>query len=66
MQVSGLIVKYDKESGVYAVPPSESGLMVKGEVRSILPIKLATGKNALLFGVNNSELKLIEIESINP
>ena len=62
MPVSDLLLKYDKESGMYPVPPSESGLMVKGEVRRILPIKLATGKNALLFGINNSGLKLIEIE----
>ena len=57
----GLVLKYDKDSGMYAVPPSESGLMVKGEVRRILPIKLATGKNALLFGINDSGLKLIEM-----
>jgi hypothetical protein len=58
----GLIVSYDKKSGMYAIPPSESGLMVRGEVRRILPIKLATGKNALLFGINGSGLKLIEME----
>jgi hypothetical protein len=58
----GLVMKYDKESGMYAVPPSESGLMVKGEVRFIIPIKLATGKHALLFGINDSGLKLIQID----
>jgi hypothetical protein len=58
----GLIVSYDKKSGLYAIPPSESGLMVRGEVRRIIPIKLATGKNALLFGINDSGLKLIEME----
>jgi hypothetical protein len=58
----GLVMKYDKGSGVYAVPPSESGLMVKGEVRRIVPIKLVTGKIALMFGINNSSLKLIEID----
>jgi len=57
----GLVLKYDKGSGMYAVPPSESGLMVKGEVRRILPIKLAGGKNALLFGINGSGLKLLEM-----
>ncbi len=58
----GLILKYDKASGMYAVPPSESGLMVKGEVRHIVPLKLATGKRALLFGINGRELKLIEMD----
>jgi hypothetical protein len=58
----GLVLKYDKESGINAVPPSESGLMVRGEVRRIIPIRLVTGKNALLFGINNSGLKLIEFE----
>ena len=50
---------------MYAVPPSESGLMVKGEVRRIIPIKLATGKKALLFGINSSGLKLIEIDGVS-
>jgi hypothetical protein len=59
----GLVVKYDKKSGIYAVPPSESGLMVKGEVRRIVPIKLANGKHALLFGINSSGLKLFEINT---
>jgi len=58
----GLIMKYDNETGMYAVPPAESGLMVKGEVRHIIPIKLVTGKYALLFGINSNGLKLIEID----
>ena len=59
----GLVMKYDKDSGMYAVPPSESGLMVKGEIRRIIPIQLSNGKHALLFGISNSGLKLIEINS---
>jgi hypothetical protein len=58
----GLVMKYDKKSGMYGVSPSESGLMVKGEVRCIVPIKLANGQHALLFGINGSGLKLIEID----
>jgi len=58
----GLVLKYDKESGLDAVPPSESGLMIRGEVRHILPIKLVTGKYALLVGINSSNLKLVEID----
>jgi hypothetical protein len=58
----GLVLEYNKESGFCPVPPSESGLMVRGEVRRIIPIKLATGKIALLFGINGSGLKLIEME----
>jgi hypothetical protein len=57
----GLVLKYDKAAGMVAVPPSESGLMVKGEVRNILPIRLASGKQGLLFGLNSDNLKLIEI-----
>ncbi len=58
----GLVLKYVKGSGMQAVPPSESGLMVKGEVRCIVPVKLASGKSALLFAINNNGLKLIEME----
>jgi hypothetical protein len=62
----GLVIKYDKGSGMQAVPPSESGLIVKGEVRGIVPIKLASGKSALLFGINRDSLKLIEMEHTRP
>jgi hypothetical protein len=61
----GLVMKYDRESGWYAISPYESGLMVKGEIRHIIPVKLVNGKNALLFGINSSALKLIEIEVVS-
>jgi hypothetical protein len=61
----GLILEYDKKEGMKAVPPPESGLLVKGEVSRILPVRLANGKKALLFGINGGALKLIETEENN-
>lgn len=43
-----------------AIPPAESNLIIKGEVKAIEKIKLANGKNSLLFGINNDSLRLIE------
>ena len=42
------------------VPPAESTLHIKGEVKAIRKIKLASGNDALLFAINNDSLKLIE------
>jgi hypothetical protein len=57
----GLVMNYDASSGIRVVSPSESGLLIRGEVRSIASLTLASGNRALLFGINNSPLKLIGI-----
>jgi hypothetical protein len=49
---------------IKVVPPAESTLHIKGEVKAIRKIKLASGNDALLFAVNNDSLKLIEFDSI--
>lgn len=56
----GLILQYQDNSGIIALQPYESGLMIRGEVKKVLPVTLAGGRQALLFGINNDALKLIE------
>jgi hypothetical protein len=56
----GLVLKSDAKGEVRVIPPSESGLAVKGEVKAIRKIKLASGNDALLFAINSDSLKLIE------
>jgi len=55
----GLVMTYSNGE-IKAVPPSESNFMIKGEVKVIEKIKLASGKVAYLFAINNDALKLIE------
>ncbi len=58
-------MKSDAKGEMLVIPPSESGLAVKGEVKAIGKIKLASGKDGFLFAINNDSLKLIELDS-NP
>ena len=58
----GLVLKSDAKGEIRVIPPSESGLIVKGEVKAIMKIKLASGKDGFLFAINNDSLKLIELE----
>lgn len=48
---------------ITVVPPAESTLMIKGEVKAIRKIRMAKGKEAFLFAINNDSLKLIEYDS---
>jgi hypothetical protein len=59
----GLVLTYDKQKGLRAMPPNESGLMIRGEIREIIPIQLATGKTAILFALNDGALKLLEVDT---
>ncbi len=61
----GLVLKSDAGGETRVIPPSESGLAVRGEVRAIGKIKLASGKDGFLFAINNDSLKLIELH-LNP
>jgi hypothetical protein len=45
------------------MPPYKSGLMIRGEIREIIPIQLATGKTAILFALNDGALKLLEVDT---
>jgi enediyne biosynthesis protein E4 len=56
----GLVLLSDNKGEIKAVPPAESTLMIKGEVKAIRKIKLASGKDAFLFALNNDSLKLLE------
>jgi hypothetical protein len=56
----GLVLLSDNKGEIRVIPPAESALMIKGEVKAIRKIKLATGNDALLFAINNDSLKLIE------
>ncbi|MDF9797793.1 hypothetical protein OKW21_003056 [Catalinimonas alkaloidigena] len=55
----GLVLK-SCEDGMEAISPAKSGLFVRGEVKQIKFITLANGKKALLFAINNGNLRLIE------
>jgi len=56
----GLVLLSDARGEIKVVPPAESTLMIKGEVKVISKIRLASGKDASLFAINNDSLKLIE------
>jgi enediyne biosynthesis protein E4 len=58
----GLVLPLNKNNCPGVLEPSDSHLMVRGEVKAIGKIKLATGKNALLFALNNDALKLIRLD----
>jgi enediyne biosynthesis protein E4 len=57
----GLVIQSDSTGEIKIVPPDQSKLCVKGEVKEIRKIKLASGKNAFLFAINNDSLKLLEL-----
>jgi hypothetical protein len=61
----GLVLQSNSKGEIRIVPPAESTLLIKGEVKVIRKIKLASGKEAFLFAINNDSLKLIEYDS-NP
>lgn len=60
----GLVLKYNGEK-ISSVPPAESGLIIKGEVKNTEVIKLANGRNALIIAVNSGPLRIIEINTEN-
>lgn len=56
----GLVLKSDARGGIEVIQPSESRLVVRGQVNAMRKIKLASGKVGFLFGINNDSLKLVE------
>ncbi|MEO6630297.1 MAG: hypothetical protein ABIN13_01205, partial [Mucilaginibacter sp.] len=55
-----LMYKYVNNQFVYA-DPSQSGIMIKGQVRSSLVIKNSTGAKTYLFGLNDDKLKAFQL-----
>jgi hypothetical protein len=58
----GLVLLSDSNGEIKVVPPAESTLMIKGEVKVIRKIKLASGNDALLLALNNDSLRLLEFK----
>jgi hypothetical protein len=56
----GLVLVSDAKGEINVVPPAVSTLMIKGEVKNIRKIRLASGYDAFLFAINSDSLKLIE------
>ncbi|CAN5383714.1 VCBS repeat-containing protein [soil metagenome] len=56
----GLLIG-DGKGGFISQMPYESGLMIKGEVKSAQKIKLAGGHEGILFAKNNDYLQLVKI-----
>ena len=54
----GLVLQSDSKGEIKVVPPAESTLMIKGEVKALRKIKLASGKDAFLFAINNDSLEI--------
>lgn len=52
----------DGKGGFVSQMPYESGLMIRGEVKSAIKMKLAGGFDGVLFAKNNAPLQLIRIE----
>lgn len=61
----GLVLQSDLKGKIKVIPPEESSLLIKGEVKAIRKIRLASGKDAFLFAINNDSLKLVELD-LNP
>ena len=54
----GTILMNDPKRGFIYMPPSQSGLFIKGEARDIALIKAATGKEYIAVAINNDKLCL--------
>jgi hypothetical protein len=57
----GLLLLGDGKGNFQEVPNSKSGLFINGEVRDIAQVRLASGKDLLLFTLNNDSLRLYQI-----
>ena len=57
----GLVLTGDGKGNFTPLSPSESGLAIKGDIKSILPIKTSKG-TVLLFGINQKPLESYTIK----
>ena len=53
------MLKGDGKGNFQTAYPFESGLAIKGDIKSVLPIEVA-GKNFLLFGIHGQALELYQ------
>ena len=58
----GLVVKNNGNDSLTVLSKKQSGLNIKGEIRSIKPIDIVNSKKAFIFGVNNSNYRLFSVE----
>ncbi len=61
----GLVLQGTEKEGLQAIPPSESGLMVKGEVKEIHKIHTGTGTSLFLFAINNHPVTTWKLDRSN-
>ncbi len=61
----GLVLEGIGKKGFRAVPASESGLMVKGEVRGIHEIKTNNNERLIIFAINNEKVDVFRLREIN-
>jgi hypothetical protein len=57
----GLLLLGDGKGNFQEVPSANSGLFINGEVRDIARVRLASGKDLVLFSLNNDSLRLYQI-----
>ena len=57
----GLVLLGDGKGNFESVSPSKSGLSIKGDIKSIVPITYE-GKTDILFGINQKPLKIFEVK----
>jgi len=54
----GLLLAGDGKGNFKVLDDTQSGFHVNGEVREITDVRLANGKNIVVFALNNDSLKL--------
>jgi hypothetical protein len=54
----GLLLTGDGKGNFEEVSHARSGLLINGEVRDMARVRTATGKNLLLFSLNNDSLQV--------
>ena len=57
----GLLLRGDGRGGFTAIPQSQSGFQLTGDVRSVLPVG-----NTLLVGINQQSMRAYRVGSANP
>ncbi|MFS4456141.1 VCBS repeat-containing protein [Maribacter sp. 2304DJ31-5] len=62
--MKGLLLKGDGKNGFKAVPSDKSGLYIKGDAKSILPLKIKD-KETYLVGRNNAPLMILKNRDAN-
>lgn len=57
----GLLLTGDGRGNFKPVPAQESGFLVKGQVRAMLPVRLGPGKTKLVLAKNNDRAQLFDV-----